>query len=420
MTGNAGELVGEWYQEDIEDTSSNEKRAFSQPVSQSTEAIQVTLGIKSPGLTDPVDFFLVISDKISDSTCQYAVDGIVIDSRSFSITSTVQASEIAQLKTRREGEQKRLWKDFRKGQKLTVKIQQACNNKNVRSSAVNTFDFSLKGSSAAYRFVAGIELVPIEIQNQAKVEIKEPAADPAPEVAEIPVEEESSQSILFPLLGILLIVVLLVKLIKSRAKHESIDSTFNPVSERLDPDIGDHSQVPEATETRSNGFQITPGSGRVSKIDIERLPRFKVEHVIDGDTIIVSTIWSERKIRLHAIDCPEGGQEWGEIATAGLIKLIGGKHVHLEEHEIDTYERIVATLYVRHGVDSEWMNVNERMVTLGHAWVMRRFYKKLPKHRQDKLNQLERWAKSKKVGLWKSDSPVPPWQWRNNTNRDLN
>ena len=106
------------------------------------------------------------------------------------------------------------------------------------------------------------------------------------------------------------------------------------------------------------------------------------------------------------------GQEWGKIATAGLTKIIGGKKVHLETHDTDAYAPTVATLYVQHDSSIEWMNVNERMVTLGHAWVMRRFYKHLPKQRQDKLNQLERWAKSKKVGLWKSPDPTPPWNWR--------
>ena len=153
----------------------------------------------------------------------------------------------------------------------------------------------------------------------------------------------------------------------------------------------------------SDGIFITD-----SEQNIANFPRFKVEHVIDGDTVIVSTLWSKLRIRLDSIDCPEDGQEWGEIATAGLIKLIGGKHVHLEDHGTDRYERRVATLYVPHNNDSGWMNVNERMVTLGHAWVMRKYYKHLPKHRQDKLNQLERWAKSKKVGLWKAKNPVPP------------
>ncbi|MBT8113186.1 MAG: thermonuclease family protein, partial [Gammaproteobacteria bacterium] len=57
-------------------------------------------------------------------------------------------------------------------------------------------------------------------------------------------------------------------------------------------------------------------------------------------------------------------------------------------------------------------------VTLGHAWVMRKFYNHLPKERQNKLNKLEAWAKTKKVGLWKSSNAVPPWKWRGNSNDD--
>jgi endonuclease YncB( thermonuclease family) len=413
IPGSAGTLVGEWYQEDIEDVSPDERRAFSQPISQSTDAIQVTLGIKSPGLTGIVDFFLVVSGKKSDANCQYTANEIDIDSRSFPITSTTQASSIFQLKTKSEGEQGQLWKDFRKGQNLTVKIQQACSDKNVQSSKVNTFDFSLKGSSAAYRFVAGLEA--IVNHHQQKVKNEEPLAAHAPIADEITVEEQTSQSILFPLLGFLFVLALLVILIKSKSRRVSTNSSFNPVSQRLDPNIGDRSHTSETSETGAKDFQFTPEFSGAFKIDVERLPRFKVEHVIDGDTVIVSTSRSKLKIRLDSIDCPEDGQKWGGIATAGLIKLIGGKHVHLEDHGADRYERTVATLYVRHGNDAEWININERMVTLGHAWVMRAYYKHLPKHRQDKLNRLERWAKSKRVGLWKADNPVPPWKWRGNS-----
>ena len=27
----------------------------------------------------------------------------------------------------------------------------------------------------------------------------------------------------------------------------------------------------------------------------------------------------------------------------------------------------------------------------------------------------EKYARRKKIGLWKPDDPVPPWEWRNNT-----
>jgi len=148
------------------------------------------------------------------------------------------------------------------------------------------------------------------------------------------------------------------------------------------------------------------------KQEIEGFPTAKVIHVIDGDTVIVAKGWSEIRIRLDSIDCPEDGQYWGDTATYGLIKLIGGRKVHLEEHGPDSHGRTLATIYV-HAHRNEWINVNERMVVLGHAWVMRRFYDHLPKDRQDKLNRLESWARSKKVGLWRAPNPIPPWEWRN-------
>jgi len=136
----------------------------------------------------------------------------------------------------------------------------------------------------------------------------------------------------------------------------------------------------------------------------------KVKRIIDGDTAIVIKNNTECKIRLASIDCPEDGQHWGDTATYGLIKLIGGKTIQIEEHGIDHYGRVIATIYTKKG--TEWINVNERMVALGHAWVMRKYYNHLPPHKKNTLNRLEQWARSKKVGLWKAPNPIPPWKWR--------
>lgn len=145
---------------------------------------------------------------------------------------------------------------------------------------------------------------------------------------------------------------------------------------------------------------------------LECFPRAKVFKVVDGDTVIVEMGWGRMKIRLDSVDCPEDGQYWGDTAKHGLIKLIGGRYVHLEEHGLDFHGRMLATIYVRHPKDERWVNVNERMVTLGHAWVMRKFYDHLPDDRQRNLNRLEAWARSKKVGLWRTPGPVEPWRWR--------
>ena len=137
---------------------------------------------------------------------------------------------------------------------------------------------------------------------------------------------------------------------------------------------------------------------------------YKVKFVMDGDSVQVWDGNEKHEVRLYGIDCPEYDQEWGETAKAGLIKLIGGRDVYLEEFGVDGYGRLLATVYVKS--DGELINVNEKMVVKGHAWVMRRFFKKLSRGRQVQLNRLESWAKEKRVGLWASDNPCPPWEWR--------
>lgn len=137
---------------------------------------------------------------------------------------------------------------------------------------------------------------------------------------------------------------------------------------------------------------------------------------MDGDTLVVTKGDGRIVVRLDSIDCPEDGQAWGSAATRGLEKLVQRGKVRLEIHGLDYHGRTLATVFVSQQNGLEWMNVNERMVTLGHAWVMRRYYDHLPPDRQTKLNELEAWAKSKKVGLWGTENPIPPWQWRKQQN----
>lgn len=84
---------------------------------------------------------------------------------------------------------------------------------------------------------------------------------------------------------------------------------------------------------------------------------------MDGDTVVVARQGKETIVRLDSIDCPEGTQPWGDIATYGLIKMIGGKEIYLKEHGIDIHQRILATIYVQSQSNEGWLNVNERMVT---------------------------------------------------------
>lgn len=155
-------------------------------------------------------------------------------------------------------------------------------------------------------------------------------------------------------------------------------------------------------------FKRSPSTG----IEWSGIVDARVVRVLDGDTVDVKLRGRNTRIRLDSIDCPEDGQPWGDKAKFGLIKLVGGKNVSLEGHGLDYHGRSLATIFVKYDNSPKLMNVNERMVTLGHAWVMRRYYTHLPRDRQNSLNRLENWAKSKKVGLWNTANPIPPWKWR--------
>lgn len=140
----------------------------------------------------------------------------------------------------------------------------------------------------------------------------------------------------------------------------------------------------------------------------------QVVWVLDGDTVDVRIEDRVVRVRLASIDCPEDGQPWGDVAKAGLIKMIGGKPVLLEAHGVDDYGRMLATVFATHGDEGKLINVNERMVMLGHAWVMQGRCAHPSQESQRQLLRLQAWARSKKVGLWRSPDPEPPWLWRRN------
>ena len=228
-------------------------------------------------------------------------------------------------------------------------------------------------------------------------------------------EQAHADGPLLLIIAIFAVVILILTFLRTKRKIRKFDRPLGHKSV-YQKSRKSHAQTKPIQSEQQNNFKIASKTKAQSEVavkdQIKSFPEVKVEHIIDGDTVIVVKDWHKIRIRLDSIDCPEAGQHWGDTAKYGLIKLIGGQKVRIEEHGQDSYERILATIYVQHGYGSEWINVNEKMVTLGHAWVMRRFYDHLPKDRQEKLNRLERWARSKKIGMWQTPNPIPPWTWR--------
>ena len=124
----------------------------------------------------------------------------------------------------------------------------------------------------------------------------------------------------------------------------------------------------------------------------------KVISTHDGDTITVLQDKRQIKVRLYGIDAPEKKQDYGQRSKQFLASLIAGQVVEVEPKGKDRYKRTLGIIYYK-GQD-----INAQMVLNGYAWA----YVKYSKIYVDQ----ETTAREKKLGLWQSSNPTPPWVWR--------
>ena len=125
-------------------------------------------------------------------------------------------------------------------------------------------------------------------------------------------------------------------------------------------------------------------------------------HVYDGDTIKVQLDSGPIIVRLHSIDTPEHDQPWGPEATAALAGRLRGRQVSLDVVTQDSYERLVAVVFV----DED--NINAWMVQQGNAWAYRHYLA------DKRFCSWEAQARAAGRGLWGQPSETwrAPWQWR--------
>jgi endonuclease YncB( thermonuclease family) len=127
----------------------------------------------------------------------------------------------------------------------------------------------------------------------------------------------------------------------------------------------------------------------------------RVVHISDGDTLKILTASNQQvKIRLAGIDTPEKAQPFGNNAKQALAALTFQKQVIVDVETKDRYGRTVGRVYVQ-GLD-----VSAELIRQGMAWVYRKYTN------DKKLYSLEAEAKLAKRGLWVSEYPIEPRQWR--------
>ncbi|CAL4897261.1 unnamed protein product [Urochloa decumbens] len=117
---------------------------------------------------------------------------------------------------------------------------------------------------------------------------------------------------------------------------------------------------------------------------------------ISGEDILAK----KYRIRMRGIDAPELEMTYGKESKDALVKLIGGKRVTIHVYGLDQFGRYVGDIYCDN------VFVQERMLKSGHAWHFKTYDKR------PEFAQWEREARAAHRGLWASDNPEKPWDWR--------
>jgi endonuclease YncB( thermonuclease family) len=128
----------------------------------------------------------------------------------------------------------------------------------------------------------------------------------------------------------------------------------------------------------------------------------QVVAVHDGDTFTLQSRGSLYKVRLSDVDAPEMGQVFGKQARQFTEDRVLGRRVQVNVALIDVHGRRVGEVVVEDGGV-----LNEELVHAGLAW-----YYRVHPNKNERLQRLEQYAFTKKLGLWVEKAPLPPWEFR--------
>jgi endonuclease YncB( thermonuclease family) len=132
----------------------------------------------------------------------------------------------------------------------------------------------------------------------------------------------------------------------------------------------------------------------------------RVVRVLDGDTIEIRSETSTVRIRIAGIDAPEKRQAFGEVAKRELSRLCFNKTADFRPRKTDRYKRTIAA------ITCDGTDAGLAMLQGGFAWHYKKYAKEQPQGEREAYALAETKAKGARHGLWRDDSPIPPWEWR--------
>src|SRR5262249_52434586 len=150
------------------------------------------------------------------------------------------------------------------------------------------------------------------------------------------------------------------------------------------------------------GCSYTPPVSPPLLAPVSAAPLTTVVKVHDGDTITVLSQNTSQRLRLAGIDRPESDQPYGAETTDTTKSLALDIAVMVTPVTTDRFGRTVAEVTLQDG-----RSLAHELVKGGACW----WFCKYAPH-DVVLKQLESEARKQRLGLWATESPMPPWEWR--------
>lgn len=127
-----------------------------------------------------------------------------------------------------------------------------------------------------------------------------------------------------------------------------------------------------------------------------------VMEVIEGDLLVLLHKGKFARVRLSNIDCPEEGQAFSKESKQFTAMLVFSGPVTVHVKELDSKGQAIGEVISM----DKGVSLNRELVKAGLAWWQW-------KNTDDvHYGDLEETARKMKIGLWKLENPIPPWEFR--------
>ena len=130
----------------------------------------------------------------------------------------------------------------------------------------------------------------------------------------------------------------------------------------------------------------------------------RVIEVNDGDVITVFNLNRPVRVKLLAVDAPEAGQAFGDVARNHLSELVHDKSVLVEYWGIAGDGSLVGRVML------DKTDVGAQMIRDGAAWFDANNQGRLSADDREVYQQSEQAARSERRGLWQAQDPIAPWE----------